>query len=165
MAQLIKIVRDWCQTCHRGYATCTLIGADRRMIGRYCHQCGERALRKANREEQRQSMAQEESKTIFGGVATCQSGLMISLMTYPRRDACAFGGISSTNPSPRSWIPRRRHDTIWRLCGGTSMRRRWMTHSKAVKSPRACPRPRLTRRFRHNPPSLDKTSSRLIAPR
>jgi hypothetical protein len=58
MAQLIKIVRDWCQTCHRGYATCTLIGADRRMIGRCCHQCGERALRKAKREEQRQSMAQ-----------------------------------------------------------------------------------------------------------
>jgi hypothetical protein len=51
MAQFIKRVRLWCQTCHRRFVTGTLIGADRRKIGEYCNQYGERAKRKAEKAE------------------------------------------------------------------------------------------------------------------
>jgi rRNA maturation endonuclease Nob1 len=55
MAQFNKQVCQWCQTCHRRFVTGTLIGADRRKIGDYCNQCGERAKRKAEKAEQRQA--------------------------------------------------------------------------------------------------------------
>lgn len=58
MAQFIIFVRAWCQTCHRRYATGELIGADRRKIGVYGNQCGERAKRKAERQERRQAIVQ-----------------------------------------------------------------------------------------------------------
>jgi len=54
MAQFITYLRRWCEMCHRRYATGELIGADRRKIGVYCNQCGARALRKAEKAEQRQ---------------------------------------------------------------------------------------------------------------